>query len=155
MKINEKGGDIRITLTQNKSGELKLNFYNKSEDRLPFDSLGLKSEQSQLAAYLKLKNDYLNTYDSRYIIQPSGQVELDLDVQQPTEDIDVIDVSVNNDKYAMPETVETKDELERNCVTSSKIQPRLPQQQSNNLSKNVTNNCDELAKQDEYGFGDD
>ncbi|GAB1086690.1 MAG: hypothetical protein Sw1PiTSA_07890 [Shewanella algae] len=32
-------------------------------------------------------------------------------------------------------------------ITSSKIQPQLTQQQSNNLSKNVTNNCDELAKQ--------
>ncbi|MCG9723103.1 hypothetical protein [Shewanella sp. Isolate7] len=155
LKINEKGGDIRVTLTQNKSGELKLNFYNKPEDRLPFDSLGLISEQSQLTAYLKLKNDYLSGYGNRYIIQPSGQAELDFDVRQTTDVVDAIDVSVDNDQSASLEAGELKDELEKNCVASSKIQPRLTQPQCNNLSKNMANNYDELAMQDEYGFGND
>ena len=78
-----------------------------------------------------------------------------MDVLQSTDVVDAIDVSVDNDESALPEAAETKDGLENNCVTSSKIQPRLAQHLSNNLSKNVASSCDELTMQDEYGFGDD
>jgi len=155
LKIFAKGGEIRITLTQNQNGELKLNFYDKPEDMAPFDSLNLVSEQSLLSAYLKLKNEYLNTYDDRYILPTSRQGELNLFAEQPSDVPDEINAPttdiVSKDEY----TAETENKLKNTHVYSPTTHPDLAHKPSNKHSKNITDNSGDLAIIDEYGFADD
>ncbi|WP_088212886.1 hypothetical protein [Shewanella sp. Shew256] len=159
LKIFAKGGEIRITLTQNQNGELKLNFFDKPEDMSPFDSLNLVSEQSQLAAYQKLKNEYLNTYDDRYILPPSRQGELDLFAEQPSDVPDEIDTPVNDieshAQYTDTTENQTEDKLKNARVYSPTTHPDLAPKPNNKHSENITENSGDLANIDEYGFADD
>ncbi|MGL4613196.1 MAG: hypothetical protein ACRCVV_04695 [Shewanella sp.] len=155
LKIFAKGGEIRITLTQNQTGELKLNFFDKPEDFAPFDSLSLVSEQSQLTAYLKLKNEYLNTYDDRYILLPSRQGELDLFAEQPSDVPEKIDTQTDDILPADKYTAEAAEQLKNPHIFSPTIHPDLAHIPPNKHSKNITDNCGDLAIIDEYGFADD
>lgn len=149
LKINENGGEMRITLTKNQNGELKLNFYNKPEDRLPFDSLNLISEQSQLADYLKLKKVYLKNYDRRYIIQPSGQGELDLFVDKTN--------TATQSKNDASETSIPALQYEAEIADGSGAIDALllEQDKRNKLSVDKIEGSDDLDNIDEYGFADD
>lgn len=146
LRIFAKGSEIRITLSQNQNGELKLNFFDNPEDISPFDSLTLVSEQSLLVAYLKLKNEYLNTYDNRYILQPSPQRELDLFMEQTN--------SAFQSKSDTDEVISTLQQ-ETSIANGFDAIDEFPFEQDNHNKQSVDeiNTSDDLEIVDEYGRG--